>query len=81
MLSSDKQKTVWLLGGILRIAEGLDRRQIQNVTDIDINTKNDKIIITLKKEGEELPDIEKWGAERRKDMLEEALNRDILFKY
>ncbi len=81
MLSSDKQKSVWLLGGILRIAEGLDRRQIQNVSDIEITTKNDKIIITLIKEGEELPDIEKWGAERRKDMLEEALNREILFKY
>lgn len=80
MLSSDKQKTVWLLGGILRIAEGLDRRQIQNVNDIDIEHHDDKIIITLKSNESESPDIEKWGADRRKNMLEEALAKEIVIK-
>lgn len=80
LLSTKKQEIVWLLGGILRIAEGLDRRQIQNVEDIELTISGDKIEIILISNDKETPDIEIWGADRRKAMLEEALNMEIIFK-
>ena len=80
MLSSKKQEIVWLLAGILRIAEGLDRRQIQNVDDVKLIFEEDKIIFKLSSTHSETPDIELWGADRRKAMLEKALNIEIIFE-
>jgi exopolyphosphatase/guanosine-5'-triphosphate,3'-diphosphate pyrophosphatase len=80
MLSLKNQETVWVLAGILRIAEGLDRRQIQNVDDIRLELSEHKLEITLISNGGEIPDIELWGADRRKAMLEEALGLEIIFK-
>lgn len=79
LLTTKKQEIVWLLAGILRIAEGLDRRQIQNVKDVKIEIK-DSIIISVVGDDSEIPDIELWGADRRKAMLEEALEKEINFK-
>jgi exopolyphosphatase/guanosine-5'-triphosphate,3'-diphosphate pyrophosphatase len=80
-LSSDKKHTIWVLGGILRIAEGIDRRQLRNVRDIDTSFNKDKILIELiPANNEESPDIELWGADRRKEMLEEVLGKKIGFK-
>lgn len=76
--SDEKKKIIWLLGGILRIAEGIDRRQIQNVEDIKVKIKEEEIVIKLiGKEGKDYPDIEQWGANRRRAMLEEYLNKEI----
>ena len=47
MLSPKKQDIVWLLAGILRIAEGLDRRQIQNVDDVDVIINENSIYYYL----------------------------------
>lgn len=79
LLSPKKQEIVWLLAGILRIAEGLDRRQIQNVSDIDVIINENIIEIKIIEDGLETPDIELWGADRRKAMLEEALEKEIIF--
>lgn len=80
MLSTKKQEVVWLLAGILRIAEGLDRRQIQNVEDVELSYDENKLKIKIIENGSETPDIEVWGADRRKAMLEEALNLEIIFE-
>ncbi|MER3330045.1 MAG: Ppx/GppA family phosphatase, partial [Candidatus Kapaibacterium sp.] len=75
-----KQEIVWVLAGILRIAEGLDRRQIQNVDDVELTVVENKLTIKIIENGSETPDIEMWGADRRKAMLEEALNLEITFE-
>lgn len=81
-LSPDKQYIVKVLAGILRIAEGIDRRQRGYVEDIIIDfTKNDdKTIMNIKllpKNINQSIDIEIWGANRRKQLLEETLNIGI----
>lgn len=78
LLSESEQKNVWILGGILRIAEGIDRRQIQSVKSISCEIINNKILLKLKPNSPNInPDIELWGANRRKEMLETALNMKI----
>lgn len=82
----DIQNVIKVLAGILRIAEGIDRRQKQYVQDINVNNNN---IDTIKNKTSKLEiklvqkspkykiDIEVWGANRRKDLLEESLKIDI----
>lgn len=79
-LSEEDQNVVRILGGILRIAEGIDRRQLQLVKDVRAEFANGIINIFLYPGNTELiPDIELWGAIRRKPLLEETLNRAIYF--
>ncbi|MFC2131693.1 Ppx/GppA phosphatase family protein [Bacteroidota bacterium] len=80
-LQSDKKRIVSVLAGILRIAEGIDRRQIGVVKDV--NTKHiakETYITLIPKSSDINPDIELWGAERRKQLLEETLNMEIRFE-
>lgn len=79
-LDEEKQQIVWFLASILRIAEGIDRRQLQLVktvraefNPIDIN------IYLVPRDKDSVPDIELWGANRRKLMMEEAFNRKVYF--
>lgn len=77
-LPKDTQLKVGLLAGILRIAEGIDRRQKQYVQDIAINNNKNKIQIKLLPTDPKIDiDIEIWGANRRKQLLEESLNKSI----
>jgi hypothetical protein len=80
-----------VLAGILRIAEGVDRRQKQNVKDISVNFPDNQeemnILQIDKKPIIELNlipiktkkaiDIEIWGAKRRTELLEEILEINI----
>ncbi|HRS01343.1 MAG TPA: hypothetical protein P5545_02215, partial [Bacteroidota bacterium] len=76
-LPSDIQLKVDVLAGILRIAEGIDRRQKQYVKDIEVNYNN-KIQIKLIPADPKIDiDIEIWGANRRKQLLEESLKKQI----
>jgi len=79
-LNKDKQVIVQILAGILRIAEGIDRRQNQIVKIIKtvLNGKSIDIILTPETENVDL-DIEIWGANRRKPLLELALDKSINF--
>lgn len=71
---------ICLLAGILRIAEGLDRRQLQNVHSISVHTDSSQFVITVYYQGQATrPDIEVWGAERKKTLLEAALEKKISF--
>ncbi|MBI5323950.1 MAG: Ppx/GppA family phosphatase [Ignavibacteriae bacterium] len=79
-LSPINKDAVKCLAGILRIAEGLDRRQQQLVktvkAEFDDKIINIKILSTSKSL---LPDIELWESERRKLLLEDTLKRNISF--
>ncbi len=76
-LSLEKQRIVTILSGILRIAEGLDRRQHQIVDDLYCTIKQHEVTISVKSLKGLLADIEIWGAIRRKGLLEEALRISI----
>ncbi len=76
-----RQRAVWILGGILRICEGLDRRHYELIKDIQIKEISEReILMSLYYQDSTLPDIELWGALRRVNMLSEALNTKINFK-
>lgn len=79
-LNQEKQNIVRILSGFLRIGEGLDRRQNQIVKDIRVvvTKKNIDIFISPLIENASL-DIEIWGANRRKPLMEEALNMSVRF--
>ena len=80
-LSPDAQRVVKILSGILRIAEGLDRRQAQVVTAVGCIIKDSAIELQIEAATKQtLPDIEIWGARRRKELLESILEKDIDFK-
>lgn len=79
-LSRSKQETVKILSGILRIAEGIDRRQIQTVKGVKTVIDNGSVKFQLIPSPDSTePDIELWGAKRRKMLLEEALHRAVDF--
>ncbi|MES2766019.1 MAG: Ppx/GppA phosphatase family protein [Bacteroidota bacterium] len=76
------QRTVKLLAGILRIAEGLDRRQAQLARSVQCVLKDGTIEIRIScLDSDGVPDIEIWGARRRKDLLESIFEKNIIFLY
>lgn len=78
-LPSEEQQVVRVLSGILRICEGLDRRQQQVVRTLRAEVSADTIEIFLNTTAE-IPDIEVWGAERRKGLLEEVFSRNVVLR-
>lgn len=79
-LSENDKKTLWILGGILRLIEGLDRRQLKNVENLFLEKEKKSINILIPQSTDIDIDIELWSAENRKDMLEEALKSKIILK-
>lgn len=79
-LSPAKQRTIKILAGILRIAEGLDRRQKQFVASARVIDEGQSLRIEISQSSNIAPDIELWGAERRKSLLEDTLEYKVMFK-
>jgi exopolyphosphatase/guanosine-5'-triphosphate,3'-diphosphate pyrophosphatase len=77
-LTLEEQQVVRVLAAILRIAEGLDRRQQQLVQRIRVDVSSDGIDMYLVVPNG-LADMELWGAERRKELLEETLHLPVRF--
>jgi exopolyphosphatase/guanosine-5'-triphosphate,3'-diphosphate pyrophosphatase len=79
-LSEKQQYLVKVLAGILRIAEGIDRRQIQIVSSVSTEIRNGDATVFLHSANDKIyPDIELWGARRRKYLLESSLDIEIKF--
>jgi hypothetical protein len=65
----------------LRIAEGIDRRQNQCVSGVRAFFDDHSIDIELIQKSKDIvPDIELWGSDRRKGMLEEKFVRTVTIK-
>lgn len=75
-LSANEQRMVRVLASFVRIAEGLDRRQQQVVHAVRADAKPTTIDIYLNAPTT-APDIELWGAERRKGLIEEAFEKPV----
>lgn len=71
-LGADDQLIVKKLASILRIADGLDRTHSAAVTDLRCFLSGDELRILLRGDGESSPELEIWGAERKKALFEET---------
>ena len=77
-LTPNEQKVVSMMSAILRITEGLDRQQLQLIHTIATTISADELDITLHSKSAEL-ETELWGAERRKLLLEQILQKNVRF--
>jgi exopolyphosphatase/guanosine-5'-triphosphate,3'-diphosphate pyrophosphatase len=77
-LSSADQHLICVLASILRIAEGLDRRQQSIVHSLETRLSADMIEIAMVVLSD-LPDVELWSAERRTGLMEETFRRNVRF--
>lgn len=75
-LTTAEQRLVRVLASMVRIAEGLDRRQQQVVYGISVEERPTSIDIYLNAPTM-APDIELWGAERRKALMEATFQKDV----
>jgi exopolyphosphatase/guanosine-5'-triphosphate,3'-diphosphate pyrophosphatase len=74
-LSSPHRRTVKLLGGILRLAEGLDRSHAQTVTKLSVQDDGDALRIHLQTRGD--AELELWAAGRHAAPLAALLGTEI----
>jgi len=79
-LNSEDQHVVRILSGILRIADGLDRTHQSLVKDVRVRHSGKKIVLTLQKSRGKNIEMEVWGAERKKQLLEEVFDADVVIK-
>ncbi len=77
-LGSADQNLVAVLASILRIAEGLDRRQQSVVRGLETRIAADVIEIGLQVLTD-MPDVELWSAERRTGLMQEIFRRPVRF--
>ncbi|MCF8241494.1 MAG: Ppx/GppA family phosphatase [Melioribacteraceae bacterium] len=75
-LSDQSKDIVKKISAILRIADALDRTHSKKVKDISLVKSDDKILLELDVEGE-IPEIEIWSFERRKELFEEIYKTKI----
>lgn len=74
-LSKDQRERVKKLSGILRVADGLDRSHYQNVRNLNVIRKDSRIEININTEAD--PQLEIWGAMRKRSLLENILGADV----
>lgn len=65
------------LTALLRVADGLDRSRHQVVTDLTASTSPSLVLLRLATTGD--PELEIWGARRKRGLLEAVLGRDVEF--
>jgi exopolyphosphatase/guanosine-5'-triphosphate,3'-diphosphate pyrophosphatase len=74
-LSSDDQRRVQRLAGILRLAGGLDRSRTQQVRDVLVAISETGVRLDVVADQEPQTDI--WGAERRTELFEKAFGLPV----
>lgn len=78
-LPEDKQVLVSKLACILRIADAVDRAHRKNVKALSGQLTKKSLIINIYYEIT-YPDIEIWSLERRKNMIEKSLDKELEYK-
>lgn len=77
-LSLRNRRTVDVLSGILRLANGLERGHRQNIESISTEVRGEHIIVRLAARFD--PDIEIWAADQLKSLLENVLKKTIVIQ-
>jgi exopolyphosphatase/guanosine-5'-triphosphate,3'-diphosphate pyrophosphatase len=76
-----KRGLVMLLGGILRLAEGMDRRNQQMIQSVEVQIHSASVDFILWHNPDAgLPDVELWSAERRTALLESILSKRLFLQ-
>ncbi|MDX1959597.1 MAG: Ppx/GppA phosphatase family protein [Leptospiraceae bacterium] len=78
-LSSSDQNIVKRMGGILRIADGLDRSHQSIVEDLKCEIQNDLVIFKVKVRSKVDPHIDIWSAQQKRELFEEAFSKKAAF--
>jgi exopolyphosphatase/guanosine-5'-triphosphate,3'-diphosphate pyrophosphatase len=76
VLGEQERELVWKLGGILRLANALDRSYENRVKDLEVICEKRRIIIFIK--SDDNCEIELEAANSRKDMFEKAFECKLL---
>ncbi len=79
MLSSEEQNVVIKLAAILRIADGLDRTHSAVIRGIECRKYRDHLRFHLLHRKSKNIEMEIWGAERKKELFEQAFHKKINF--
>jgi exopolyphosphatase/guanosine-5'-triphosphate,3'-diphosphate pyrophosphatase len=79
MLSSEEQNVVIKLAAILRIADGLDRTHSAVIRGIECRKYGDHLRFHLLHRKSKNIEMEIWGAERKKELFEQAFHKKINF--
>jgi exopolyphosphatase / guanosine-5'-triphosphate,3'-diphosphate pyrophosphatase len=69
-LPMEEQGKVWMLGGILRLADAMDRSHESRVKNFKATLRGDRVRLELI--SARRSDHERWAIEHKKDMFEEA---------
>jgi len=74
-LSKPDQQRVRQLSGILRLAGGLDRSHVHQVTGLQVQVSDEEVEILV--DAPQYPDVDIWGARRRAGLFEKAFQRSV----
>lgn len=77
-LPDDVKSKIRKLSGILRVADGLDRSHFQNVIDVQLSAGKNKMKLLIDSQID--PDLEIWGAMRKRELFEEMLGMKLKIK-
>jgi len=77
-LPARRRPAAFLLIGLLRVADGLDRGHAQEVERIDVKVRRRSVVVKVAGRG--AIDLDVLGARSKADVLEEALGRPIDFE-
>jgi exopolyphosphatase/guanosine-5'-triphosphate,3'-diphosphate pyrophosphatase len=76
-LQPELQTRIRVLAAILRIADGLDRGFTQRVRSVRCRVGEKSVELALSTPND--PDLEIWGARRKRDLFEEVFSRKLRF--
>ncbi|MFH1528189.1 MAG: Ppx/GppA phosphatase family protein [Bacteroidota bacterium] len=79
ILPKNPKETVRKLASILRISDAFDRTHSFRITDIKIELNENEVILQPIFQGD-VPEIEIWSFERRRELFEEVFNRKVVLK-
>jgi exopolyphosphatase / guanosine-5'-triphosphate,3'-diphosphate pyrophosphatase len=74
-LDPDQRERVRRLAALLRIADGLDRSRNQVVGSITARVSPSLVLLRLTTEGD--PELELWGARRKRELFEKVYDREL----
>jgi exopolyphosphatase/guanosine-5'-triphosphate,3'-diphosphate pyrophosphatase len=78
-LSSDDQRRVHRLAGILRLAGGLDRSRTQQVQDVMASVADGRVLLDVVADQD--PQTDMWGAERRTELFEKSFGLPVELRW
>lgn len=76
-LPEDDRRRVSMLSGIVRLADGLDRRHRAAVASITVHERGKGLVVVVTPRKGESLEMELWAAESKLSLLEETLGRSV----